>query len=888
MRAALLTGSLVAAWLLFGAAAGDAMRGALAGDPCAHAQPVPAALRLPAVVAPGEPVAIERRMLAYLRSYRYRELGWCVDKGVRDTGPYVDHVMYGTHPAVRIYYSPEMIAWLRGGRRGAPADGAVIIKEQYGAKPAAAFAGQGDATLHPTDWTIMVRRGSASHDGWYWSEVWTTMFDGGPPAATAYPNSGFGLYCLRCHASAASAQTFASLENVQGFPGEPLRYRVDDSWRAPAAPAASPAIHAPSEATPTPRPAPLAVQTFPPEALDTNLARAHGAPGFVASAQCMGCHSAAPGKPFGPTMWVGGVDVSEYGEWRWSPMGLAGRDPVFYAQLQSELRYLGTIRPASTGRALQAQIENTCLHCHGAMGQRTYAAEHPGGTFSPGFVFDANPAHPTFHAGGLARDGISCTVCHRAAQPATPRGAQPIAHFLSHEINGDFRVAPDGRVNGPFKDAEIATHPMKQALGITPRYDAYVTSSQLCGSCHTINLPIVDRPPVSTVARAHNVEQATYVEWLNSAYTTEPRRGAKAQSCQDCHMPAGIDDPERGIALSHVASRIALVEDDTYPATTHAALPKDLHVRYREQGYRRHELLGLNAVLLTMFRQHPEVLGVRTTDYMTGSSEGLRNAIAHVVEQAWLKTAQVALRTTVEGRTVVARVEVTNLTGHRFPSGVAFRRAFLDVEARDGDHPAPFFASGATDAQGRIVGADGKPLPSESFATGGDGRQAYQEHYDAAHPIERPEQAEIFEELTQDHDGRFTTSFIRRDREVKDNRILPLGWSRGGPAPGAIPRHFLEATYPRGRAAADPAYGDGKGHAIVVYRIPVPDGVDPARVRVDATLWYQSFSPAFLAERTAPRDAAATRLRALVEHLDLEGTPLEGWKLRIAGASAGG
>ena len=34
------------------------------------------------------------------------------------------------------------------------------------------------------------------------------------------------------------------------------------------------------------------------------------------------------------------VNVSPYGEWRWSPMGLAGRDPIFYAQLESELAYL--------------------------------------------------------------------------------------------------------------------------------------------------------------------------------------------------------------------------------------------------------------------------------------------------------------------------------------------------------------------------------------------------------------------------------------------------------------------------------------------------------------------------------------------------------------------
>ena len=31
------------------------------------------------------------------------------------------------------------------------------------------------------------------------------------------------------------------------------------------------------------------------------------------------------------------------GEWRWSPMGLAGRDPVFYAQLECELAYINAL-----------------------------------------------------------------------------------------------------------------------------------------------------------------------------------------------------------------------------------------------------------------------------------------------------------------------------------------------------------------------------------------------------------------------------------------------------------------------------------------------------------------------------------------------------------------
>ena len=44
------------------------------------------------------------------------------------------------------------------------------------------------------------------------------------------------------------------------------------------------------------------------------------------------------------------VNISPYGEWRASPMGLAGRDPVFYAQLESERKFA----EASYQHALQS------------------------------------------------------------------------------------------------------------------------------------------------------------------------------------------------------------------------------------------------------------------------------------------------------------------------------------------------------------------------------------------------------------------------------------------------------------------------------------------------------------------------------------------------------
>jgi hypothetical protein len=81
----------------------------------------------------------EPLLFDFLESKQYQELDWAYDKRVRDTGPYIDGVSYGTHPAVRIYYSPEVYDWLKNGRVGDLPDGAMIIKEMF-PTPAARYA----------------------------------------------------------------------------------------------------------------------------------------------------------------------------------------------------------------------------------------------------------------------------------------------------------------------------------------------------------------------------------------------------------------------------------------------------------------------------------------------------------------------------------------------------------------------------------------------------------------------------------------------------------------------------------------------------------------------------------------------------------------------------
>ena len=145
---------------------------------------------------------------------------------------------------------------------------------------------------------------------------------------------------------------------------------------------------------------------------------------------------------------------------------------------------------------------------------------------------------------------------------------------------------------------------------------------------------------------------------------------------------------------------------------------------------------------------------------------------------------------------------------------------------------------------------------------------------------------QIYEELTKDGDGNFTTSFIRRDTDVKDNRLLPIGWTKNGPDPSLNGR-FLKATYPHGDAATDPDYGNGKGIDHVQYRIELPPDVNPANVTVRASLMYQSIPPYFLSQRFRIGKGEATkRLYYITSNLNLEDTPMEDWKIRIVTTEA--
>jgi len=399
----------------------------------------------------------------------------------------------------------------------------------------------------------------------------------------------------------------------------------------------------------------------------------------------------------------------------------------------------------------------------------------------------------------------------------------------------------------------------------------------LSGSCHTVVLPVFDRkgrPVADKTGKPQEFhEQMTYPEWQNSIYQNEraPINQSAVRTCQDCHM-------QKSFLGQQLVFRTANIEDINYPYTDYRLRDKDITVRVRDQ-YSRHTMLGINQFGLMMFEQFPDILGIRTADYMYGEAvPGLLTAQSSGYDLARRETATIEVTSlTKSDNSLEANVSVQNLAGHGFPSGVAFRRAFLTFEVVDKDGKV-VWASGRTNSMGAIVrGITEDVLPTEFFYDAAKGEQVFQPHYEV---ISDEGQVQIYEELIADTQGKITTSFVGLDQVLKSNRLLPKGWRPDGP--------FAEFTRPHGDAERDPEYVNKSG-AIggdrIVYRMPLDDRTRSA-VSVRVTLNYQAIPPYYLQERfTIGKGAETQRLAYLTSHLNVEKTPIDSWKLAIASAT---
>ena len=278
-------------------------------------------------------------------------------------------------------------------------------------------------------------------------------------------------------------------------------------------------------------------------------------------------------------------------------------------------------------------------------------------------------------------------------------------------FTGAFFVGPPDQFYGQFHDPKKKS--MHAAIGSNPVHSPTISSSEMCGSCHTVHLPVLHRGRKI----GHFYEQTTYPEWAFSDYRTGATpdgalplgAGSKAQSCQGCHMPNKDADgnPYR--------SKIAAIQEYTnFPQAEHTLDPKDLDLPERA-GFATHTLVGLNIFLLKMAWQFPDILGLRRTDPMM-SDLGI-DPLVHS-EQVHARTGDEAdrqhqLRRGQDRRGRVERAgEGRQPSRAQVPSGVAFRRAFIEFNVLGTDNQV-LWASGRTNGVGAIVDDKRNPIAGE-------------------------------------------------------------------------------------------------------------------------------------------------------------------------------
>jgi hypothetical protein len=496
---------------------------------------------------------------------------------------------------------------------------------------------------------------------------------------------------------------------------------------------------------------------------------------------------------------------------------------------------------------------------------------------------------PSSKYGALARDGISCTVCHHVSDEAL--GSES-------SFTGNFVTLPGNEVIGPYKDDEIIPKPMEHALGVTPKYGEQIKSSELCSSCHNILLPVFNNDgtahPIKLGKKKKDpvlyfsYEQATGLEWQNSVFS---RPGNEFRSCQDCHMPTTFTTAD-GIQEPLTDIQIANIESNLFAPTTHRLPDEDITLRERET-YSRHSLHGLNIFQNQLFQQFPLLLGIRQIDYMgsilPSTVPALVTAAESIVEMARTQTASIEIMSSnVDPATglVDVTVMVRNFAGHGLPSGVGFRRVFIELTVR-GSQGKLLWASGRTNELGVLLdGLTAEPLPTES---GARDATAFQPHYDL---ITAGDQVQIYQELALDSDGHLTTSFLRRAKIVKDNRLRPRGFNPAAWANDPSPYVQLIAFEQSELSSAkDPYYTDPQltGADVITYQISLtPEQAQEVR-KITVQLYNQSIPPFYLQQRfddakVGPGESnEIQRLFYMTSHLRTDAsTPVPKWKLLLA------
>jgi hypothetical protein len=363
------------------------------------------------------------------------------------------------------------------------------------------------------------------------------------------------------------------------------------------------------------------------------------------------------------------------------------------------------------------------------------------------------------------------------------------------------------QVYGPYPDDVINPAIMEFFVGWRPQEGQHILDGRTCAGCHTLLTGTLDLQGNPTGDQF--VEQATWHEWKNSDYF------GTSMNCRGCHMPR--------------------INDSIILAADYAFLPG-------HAPFGLHHLAGGNVFMLELLKQYRTELGIPASDTQFDST------ITRTLDNLQRRTLELDL-TVVDRTTDTAWIDVSllNLTGHKFPSGYPSRRAFVELDVLDANGDT-LFHSGRFDGSYEVEGHD----------------PAMEPHHDV---ITNEDQAQIYEMVMGDVNDNVTTVLERAKTPLKDNRLVPLGFS--------TTHYTYDTTLIAGVPATDLDFNhdalglEGNGGDEVHYHVPL-NGYGGA-ITVKARVWYQPVPPRWNAEMFSLNGTRIDTFRTMYDSMD--GTP---------------
>ena len=349
---------------------------------------------------------------------------------------------------------------------------------------------------------------------------------------------------------------------------------------------------------------------------------------------------------------------------------------------------------------------------------------------------------------GTDFDGVQCDYCHRSVDPLNPDSTVPYFPLPVPGYGNGMHVIQKFTTpkRGPY-DSVAAPHRTQR--------DHFQETSELCGVCHDVSNPEYAQDRFTQQPHEYGPLERTYSEWLMSSYASMGDSG----TCQSCHM-----------------------QDTSGYTCIYPTVP------YRTD-IAAHDLTGGNTFA-------PQILPDFFDGLDTASlSEGRNRAVATLRRAAGLSVS--AYRA---GDSVIALVRVSNLTGHKLPTGYPDgRRMWINLIG---------------------LNAGGDTIFESGFYDPDSGRLAHDP------------QIKVYEAI-QGLTGATAASFgvppgpsfhfFLNDTILSDNRIPPKGFTNLG--------FLLRKAEPVGASYADSQYWDETR-----YKLPA------SAATVSATLLYQTMS----------------------------------------------